>query len=68
MTTHLAGAIRDIYQECGPDLGWGDRTPSKAEFRSVMRDLLCSKLSRQMLAEWDAMTKTAQNALLDRIL
>lgn len=38
----LREALSDLYNACGPDLGWSQRTPTNAEFVDVLSDLFAS--------------------------
>lgn len=62
--------LSDLYQQCGPDLGWGEKIPSNTEFVEVLRDLYAQRgighhdgPSATERAVWDALSVAAKRAL-----
>jgi hypothetical protein len=65
---NLVNALAAIYNDCGPDLGWADKTPSQAEFVDVLRDLLAStgeshNLTANDMDAWHALSNAAKRKL-----
>lgn len=59
--------LADLYNECGPDLGWDDRTPSLREMEDVLFDLACSRADAKMRMMIDLLTKAQRHAICSRV-
>lgn len=59
--------IGDLYHDCGPDLGWTEKTPSLREMESVLFDLACSRADAKQRAAIDLLTKTQRTAICQRV-
>lgn len=59
--------LSDIYNQCGPDLGWVDKAPEVDEFVDVLIDLLASSgldtLTNKEINVWRGLTIAQKRAL-----
>jgi hypothetical protein len=59
--------LSDLYNECGPDLGWAEKTPSLREMECVLFDLAASRGDTPLRIRIGLLTKAQRHAIVSRI-
>ena len=65
---NIKGILMDVYQSCGPDLGWNDNLPDDDDFAEILIDLVAMQFeeifSKDEREVWTGLTREEKKDLI----